>query len=738
MKLIKILLLLSNSKKAEYIEKLKKIKDFSNQRYKESKRVPDIELKNLVVDFGETLAIDNIDISIAKGELVTLLGPSGCGKTTTLNAIAGLLSPTSGQIIFKGEDVTKRDPKNRRLGLVFQNYALYPHLSVYENIAFPLRNDQLWKRNAKTTSLEAKNKAHILIFKANGATDEEIESYKKAFYVFKDVPRELQTYYNNLNSEVYSELNNFLSAKKLIPIHKQAAIAKMSSLLLRHKKEKAENFVLVLQQYLETLKHSISPYIIDQIIWQVSQLNEKDKKKNNRKAYELAINFIKNYYKQELAKNKADIALARWSLKNLHQTPLFTKLYKLMQKKNLLLFDKQIENAKFNLLLLENKDNRNIATQDLNISQYLNDKQVAKIIQIIQSDDTLVDIQKNIATFIDKIMQQKSSEIDAKIEEIKSQIVSKGEDKLDKSDLGFYKVENAKENLLFLPKLAWKEYINYEKTLIKKYSLSKKNLNKQDLEKVENFLGQVLSISDWINKEVIEVAQKVEIIKNLKKRPTELSGGQQQRVAIARGIVRKPEILLMDEPLSNLDAKLRVQTRKWIRKIQSDLGITTIFVTHDQEEAMSISDTIVCMSNGEVQQVGRPMDLYHKPANEFVAKFLGMPEMTIFTVDVKDGEIFYNNQKITKNLKMKDKQVRLGLRSEHFVETAKGNFNGEIVNIEYLGKEILAHVNVKGIGEMNVFLKNKNKYNIGEKVSLNIPQDKMNIFNMNGRRIEHD
>ena len=99
--------------------------------------------------------------------------------------------------------------------------------------------------------------------------------------------------------------------------------------------------------------------------------------------------------------------------------------------------------------------------------------------------------------------------------------------------------------------------------------------------------------------------------------------------------------------MSNLDAKLRISTRKWIRSIQQELGITTVFVTHDQEEAMSISDKIVCMSTAKIQQIGSPMELYFKPKNEFVAKFLGMPEMTIFEAQIKDGYIIYNNKKTT-------------------------------------------------------------------------------------------
>ena len=128
----------------------------------------------------------------------------------------------------------------------------------------------------------------------------------------------------------------------------------------------------------------------------------------------------------------------------------------------------------------------------------------------------------------------------------------------------------------------------------------------------------------------------------LDRKPSQLSGGQQQRVAIARALSKKPKVLLLDEPLSNLDARLRLQTREEIKKIQRKTGITTIFVTHDQEEAMSISDEIVVMKNGVLQQIAAPQDMYNNPRNEFVAKFLGNPPINVFDVDIKDKNIILN------------------------------------------------------------------------------------------------
>jgi len=157
---------------------------------------------------------------------------------------------------------------------------------------------------------------------------------------------------------------------------------------------------------------------------------------------------------------------------------------------------------------------------------------------------------------------------------------------------------------------------------------------------LENLKGKdKLSKAEMLEK-AVEAAKLVQIDELMDRKPGELSGGQQQRVAIARALVKRPKVLLLDEPLSNLDAHLRLQTREEIKRIQRETGITTIFVTHDQEEAMSISDMIVVMKDGVVQQIGKPQEVYDNPVNLFVAKFLGTPPINVFEGCVRDSRLY--------------------------------------------------------------------------------------------------
>lgn len=183
-------------------------------------------------------------------------------------------------------------------------------------------------------------------------------------------------------------------------------------------------------------------------------------------------------------------------------------------------------------------------------------------------------------------------------------------------------------------------------------------------------------------------ARLVGIEELMNRKPRQLSGGQQQRVAIARALVKEPRVLLLDEPLSNLDARLRLQTREEIKRIQRETGITTIFVTHDQEEAMSISDEIVVMKFGVMQQKGAPQGVYENPTNQFVAKFLGTPPINIFSGVVHEGNLYVGKEKIA-TTSLSNQEVTIGIRPEGFEISPDGDMSIYIQHIEYIGRDKL-------------------------------------------------
>jgi multiple sugar transport system ATP-binding protein len=183
-------------------------------------------------------------------------------------------------------------------------------------------------------------------------------------------------------------------------------------------------------------------------------------------------------------------------------------------------------------------------------------------------------------------------------------------------------------------------------------------------------------------------AKLVQIDELLDRKPSEMSGGQQQRVAIARALVKMPRVLLLDEPLSNLDARLRLQTREEIRRIQRETGITTIFVTHDQEEAMSISDQIVVMKLGVVQQIGAPQEVYDNPTNLFVAKFLGTPPINVLSGRVENGTVYIGDDAVLEITGVEDQEVIVGVRPEGFELDENGPLHCAISNVEVMGRDV--------------------------------------------------
>lgn len=537
-----------------------------------------IKVDNLVIDFGETLAVDDVSFEIKRGQLVTLLGPSGSGKTTVLNAIAGLLTPTAGKIKFASTDVTKFTPQKRKLGFVFQNYALYPHISVFANIAYPLKNDKEWKTKVLTQRRQIIIDRYKLILQANGASQDELQQYQTLFEQMTSLDR---IYYDQIESanELLFENYDLLTAQ----LRKISAAREIKRTRVLHDARTA-------------LK---------------SQTDSKQ---------------IREQYNEQMQALKTE----------------------------------------FNALIEQQKS---------------------------------------------KVKDEKSN-------------MKKGE--------AYQKVKSLKRDFRNTSKRLRNEFKSFETALLKKYGSKLQTANATLQTEIDELSSRILPLRKIIEDAVMEVSERVDIVKNLAKKPTKLSGGQQQRVAIARAIVKRPSILLMDEPLSNLDAKLRVSTRQWIKKIQSELAITTVFVTHDQEEAMSISDNIICMSMSKVQQIGSPNELYNRPANLFVAKFLGVPEMNIFEASVENGIVSYLDKQLLKirNNAYDGAKVLIGIRAEDLLESESGFIDAQIVSIEYLGKDIQAKVKFANNEEQtySVSLKRKISYDVGEHVKLTIRPQRIHVF----------
>ena len=230
------------------------------------------------------------------------------------------------------------------------------------------------------------------------------------------------------------------------------------------------------------------------------------------------------------------------------------------------------------------------------------------------------------------------------------------------------------------------------------------------------------------NNLVMKAIDMVELEEFCHRKPSELSGGQKQRVALARALVRKPNVFLMDEPLSNLDAKLRVSTRAQIKHLQDKLKITTIYVTHDQIEAMTLADRVVVMDKGVIQQIGTPKQIYEKPINTFVASFIGNPPMNLIKGKIKDGSFLSKNIKI-KNFKYINNEYILGFRAEDAtIDNGNvGNITGPIFSIELLGDSVMVTVKIENCF-ISVKMNNTYDASIGNEVNISILSTKCQIF----------
>ncbi len=249
------------------------------------------------------------------------------------------------------------------------------------------------------------------------------------------------------------------------------------------------------------------------------------------------------------------------------------------------------------------------------------------------------------------------------------------------------------------------------------FALKHAGVDKKEIEERVNNASEILGLSDLMTR-----------------KPRELSGGQRQRVAIGRAIVREPDVFLFDEPLSNLDAALRVHMRVEILKLHQRLGNTMVYVTHDQVEAMTLADRIVVFKDGQVEQVGTPLELYRKPANKFVAGFIGSPAMNFVNANAVDSAVMVAGTKLCSS-KSAAGEVTLGVRPEHLILTEDGPFSGVVSVFEHLGGEAFLHMTLPDGQLLVAKLDGENSFSTGQPCSLGIRPEHCHVFNKEGYRI---
>ena len=580
----------------------------------------DIKLKGLTKVFPgnpkkhikDTVAVDDFDLVVPDGKLVGLLGPSGCGKSTTLYMISGLQTPTSGEVWFGEEEVTNLSPEKRGIGLVFQNYALYPHMTIYKNVEFPLLNLRVevplvtFFNYHITYTYEMKEDDHLEgIIRSIKTLVGKIGISKKGFKVTSSL--------NGKSLKLEIDLLNTNSKNKDVFL---------------------DNFPRIIEPLTtDVLEAQSSDAYFDSKMRYTYYLDKAHKIVNGQFVFEL------NVEKDKSAILIADILdfirghgfkiTYSPSYENKGKTILLVSLNHHSEESAEQVLKETCE--KFNCTGSIRIDN--VDTKDIRKQLYVALKKYFAHIKELAAFDDKGDTQ--IYFIIKKLKEEE-------IEEVK-EIMHKTFD---------IKKEDVKTSV----------------------ALSYRKLTANERKDI-----------------VYDTAKLVQIEEYLERKPAQLSGGQQQRVAIARALVKKPKVLLLDEPLSNLDARLRLQTREEIRRIQQNTGITTVFVTHDQEEAMSISDQIVVMKNGVKQQVDTPQNVFNNPKNLFVAQFLGNPPINVFKGTIKNKGVYIGEDLIYETTSdVADQEVFVAIRPEGFAVSNEKTkvLNAEAEMIQVLGRDI--------------------------------------------------
>lgn len=476
---------------------------------------------------GGVLAVKNFSMDIQDGEFIVFVGPSGCGKSTTLRMIAGLEDISSGDLYIGGTYVNDVPAKDRNIAMVFQNYALYPHMTAYQNISFGLTlqkvQDPVYEMNEEVTpvlaEIAALKREFALIGKKNSADEKKIDAIEKSKAGYVKSVEALERRINRLKN------------------------IGMQHGFVRTLVARAERRIELLKQATEESSAQIAGILAG--INENKARTAEIKEEIGRKTQSIAGHQLKQIDKKKLAELKKSIAYYRRLAASDEST-------RKKDEKALKKLEEKLAPLQMGGELSEEETFRAEGYREL-IRRYREELEIL--------EQRKLSIEQNIARSEEETEQYSQTP---------------------------------------MPVFRSRHYTKAE-----------------------------------INDKVMRAAEILDIKKLLRRKPREMSGGQRQRIALGRAIVREPKVFLLDEPLSNLDAKLRTSMRSEIVKLHKQLNTTFIYVTHDQVEAMTMGTRIVVMKDGEVQQIDTPVNLFDYPVNTFVAGFIGTPQMNMFDVDMQ-------------------------------------------------------------------------------------------------------